>query len=79
MSASPISWLIGFTKRQLRLFPNLFMPTVFVIVTCLNLIQISEISGIMKLIMLCKALWIQLLKIALELDEDCKKSRILYP
>lgn len=55
------------------------MPTLFVIVIYLNLIQISEISGIMKLIMLCKALWIQLLKIALELDEDCKKSRILYP
>ena len=55
------------------------MPTLFVVIIYLNLIQISEISGIMKLIMLCKALWIQLLKIALELDEDCKEYRILYP
>ena len=54
------------------------MPTPFVIVICLNLIQISDLSGMMKLIMLCKDLWIQLLKVTPELDEDFKMS-IFYP
>ena len=78
MSVSLISSDILLRGSCVYLCPTLFMPTPFVIVICLNLIQISDLSGMMKLIMLCKDLWIQLLKVTPELDEDFKMS-IFYP